>query len=175
MEVIVCEFESLLHYAIQFISLSTLNYRAVWWRIFHSPSASDWCNVLMLAKLLFSLPSSNGKLERVFSQVNVIKSEKRTTLSNEALNDLLMLTSNPTPLNNFSPDKAIGLWWGAKARRPNQRKRKVYKKRSQLSSSTSSSTEPIDSTSENHSSDSDTCILDDWDNYMCSDVENDSD
>ena len=78
-----------------------------------------------------------------------------------------MLTSNLTPLNEFSPDKAIDLWWGAKARRPNQRKRKVCKKCSQVSSSTSSGTEPIVFTLENDdSSDSDTCILDEWDNYV---------
>ena len=60
------EFEALVHYTIQFISLSTLDYRAVWWRIFHAPTAIEWCNVLLLAKLLFSLPASNGKLERFF-------------------------------------------------------------------------------------------------------------
>ena len=60
------EFEALVHYTIQFISLSTLDYRAVWWRIFHAPTAIEWCNVLLLAKLLFSLPASNGKFERFF-------------------------------------------------------------------------------------------------------------
>uniref|UniRef100_A0A1X7V1N3 HAT C-terminal dimerisation domain-containing protein n=1 Tax=Amphimedon queenslandica TaxID=400682 RepID=A0A1X7V1N3_AMPQE len=122
------EFDAVLHYAIQFIFLSTLNYKAVWWRIFHSPSAGEWCNILILVKILFSLPASNGKLERVFSQVNLIKSEKRTLLSNETLNDLLVLTSDQTPLNEYSPDNAIDLWWSDKSRRPNQRKRKAYKK-----------------------------------------------
>ena len=56
------ESDPVVHYAIQFISLSTLNYRAVWWRIFHSPSAGEWCNLLILVKILFSLPEPNGKL-----------------------------------------------------------------------------------------------------------------
>jgi hypothetical protein len=73
---IVGEFEALVHYAIQFISLSTLDYRAAWWRIFHAPTAGEWCNVLLLAKLLFSPPASNGKLERLFSQANVIKTNE---------------------------------------------------------------------------------------------------
>ena len=60
------EFELLVQYAVQFISLSTLDYRAVWWRIFHAPSASEWLNALLLIELLFSLPSSNGKLERAY-------------------------------------------------------------------------------------------------------------
>ncbi len=31
------EFESLMQYAVQVISLATMDYRAVWWRIFHAP------------------------------------------------------------------------------------------------------------------------------------------
>ena len=41
--------------------LSTLEYRAVWWRFFHAPSASEWANALVLIQLLFSLPASNGR------------------------------------------------------------------------------------------------------------------
>jgi len=43
-----CEFYDMLLYATQFISLATLDYRAVWWRLFHSPSHSSWSNVLAL-------------------------------------------------------------------------------------------------------------------------------
>ena len=75
-EEIVGEFIALVQYAIQFISISTLDYRAVWWRIFHTPTASEWSNVLILATLLFSLPSSNGKLERVFHSSTSSKQRK---------------------------------------------------------------------------------------------------
>ena len=76
------EIKSLLQYAVHFISLLTLDYRAVWWKIFNAPS-SEWTNALILVDLLLSLPASNGKLEHVFSQLNVIKTNKRTSLSNE--------------------------------------------------------------------------------------------
>ena len=65
-EEIVGEFIALVQYAIQFISISTLDYHAVRWRLFHAPITSEWSNVLILAKILFSVLSSNGKLERVF-------------------------------------------------------------------------------------------------------------
>lgn len=71
------EFEAILQYACQYISLSTMDYQAVWWCLFHSPVADEWANILTLIELLFSLPVSNGKVERVFSQVNVIKCGKR--------------------------------------------------------------------------------------------------
>ena len=57
------EFEAVVSYATQFISLSTMEYQSVWWRLFHAPNSSQWSNVLMLSSLLFSLPVSNGKLE----------------------------------------------------------------------------------------------------------------
>lgn len=84
-EKIHAEFDAMLHYAIQYVSLATLEYRAVWWRLFHAPNSSEWVNALALIELLFSLPASNGKLERVFSQLNVIKSNKQVQLSNKTL------------------------------------------------------------------------------------------
>ena len=51
-------------------------------------------------------------------------------MTNEVLNDLLTIKISIVPLNDFSPDSAITLWWEAKQRRPNQHKRKKYKKRS---------------------------------------------
>lgn len=88
------EFREILLYATQFISLSTTNYQEVWWKIFQCPNAPDWSNILTLAQLLFTLPVSNGKLERVFSTLKNIKVEKRSCLSNEMLDDLLTLNTD---------------------------------------------------------------------------------
>ena len=108
------EFESILEYACQYISLSTFEYRAVWWRLFHAPVSTEWVNALTLVELLFSLPSSNGMVERLFSQMKLVKTKKRSLLSNESLNDLLAITSARVPLREFSPDEAIELWWNDK-------------------------------------------------------------
>ena len=62
------EYEGILSYSASFISLSTMDYQSVWWRLFHSPNSLEWSNVLTLTKLLYSLPVSNGKVERIFSQ-----------------------------------------------------------------------------------------------------------
>ena len=87
---------------------------------------AEWLNVLILARLLFSLPVSNGKLERTFSQVNLIKCNKRTSLGNYALNDLLTLNADKVPLQEFSPKAAINLWWDTKARNPSHGPRSHY-------------------------------------------------
>jgi len=66
----------------------------MWWQIFHSPNCNEWTNLLILIQLLFALPASNGKIERVFPQLNVIKTKKRTALSNDTIDDLLVIKAN---------------------------------------------------------------------------------
>ena len=79
-EEIHAEFDVLVQHASQYISLSTMNSHAVWWRLFHAPAASEWSNILSLVEHLFSLPANNGKVECVFSQMKEIKRNKRTSL-----------------------------------------------------------------------------------------------
>jgi len=61
--------------------------------------------------------------------MKLVKIKKRSLLSNEALNDLLTITSAQVPLKQFSPDEPIELWWSDRVRRPNQKSKKPYKKR----------------------------------------------
>ena len=173
------EFESLLSYAGHFIQLSTVDYQSVWWRIFHSPSCNEWTNLLILIQLLFALPASNGKIERVFSQLNVIKTKKRTALSNDTMNDLLVIKTSKCELKDFSPESSIRIWWEAKTRRPNQRNRKQYaaRKKSTVSSSTSTSNSSSSSTvslldsestdnDEEEEAEDEAILLDDWDRWV---------
>ena len=123
------EFKSMIEYAIQFISLPTMDYKSAWWRLFNCPNSSEWQNTLLLAKILFTLPASNGKLERAFSQVNLIKTNKRSSLAQSSLSNLVALNIDKSPLWDFKPDSAIDLWCSAKQRRPSHGPRKHYKKR----------------------------------------------
>ena len=81
------EFKEILLHATQFISLSTLGYQAVWWRLFHAPNCNDWPNLLLLVHMLFTLPVSNGKLERVLSTMKLLKVEKRSQMGNDTLDE----------------------------------------------------------------------------------------
>ena len=173
------EFEAILQYACQYISVSTLRYQAVWWCLFHAPVATEWANILMLVELLFSLPVSKKKGEQVFWQVNVIKSSKRTQLSNEALDDLLILTTAWDPLEKFNPDHAIDLWWKHKVCRPNQKLKAPYKKRQvTMDKEGSTSAEAHGCVESEHSSDTESNsdaesdgILENWDSWI--DIESD--
>ena len=105
---IVKEFREMISYATQYIALSVLEYHSVWWRLFHAPSSA----VLVLAELLFSLPASNGKLEQVFFIVGTIKVNKRSLLTNDSLDDLLLLNSDKVLLEKLDPNPSSRLLLG---------------------------------------------------------------
>ena len=153
-------FADMIGYAVQYISLSYIDYHSVWWRLFNAPNSAEWSNILVLAELLFSLPGSNGKLERIFSLLGTIKVEKRSCLTNESLDDLQLLKSDKTPLSNFNPDPSIDLWLSAKSRRQSQKKRKEYRQRR---SDGPSSSQALEDSSD--SEPEDTLRL--WDKLIC--------
>ena len=70
---------------------------------------------------MFTLPVLNGKLERVFSTLKVIKVDKMSSLSNEVLDDLLTLNTNCCSLKDLILTRAyIG---GGKTRQEDQTNR----------------------------------------------------
>eukprot|EP00731_Ephydatia_muelleri_P036427 Em0253g7a len=52
-----------------------------------------WTELQLLRDIIFILATSNGKVERVFSQMKEIKRNKRSLLSNETLDDLLLIST----------------------------------------------------------------------------------
>lgn len=74
---VVNEWHDMLDYTVQYLSPSSRHYRATWYKIFHSSRAVEWQNILLLIRLLFSLPVSNAALERMFSSLGRVKTAKR--------------------------------------------------------------------------------------------------
>ena len=101
------EFQNMIEYAVEYIAVSSHDYKSTWWRLFHAPNASEWQNALTLATLLFSLPASNGNLERVFSTLHLIKDKKRSRLTNEALDDLVLLKSSAVSLEALTQTQVL--------------------------------------------------------------------
>ena len=122
-----------------------------------SPDAeSKWPNILQLCKLVFSLPFSNAHVERLFSTLKIIKTDRRSNLKSTTLSDLLDIQVEGPPLTSFSADRAVSLWWNdcQTTRRVNQQPRKEYRPRESGSSSTSLETTAPES--------EDTITLEEW-------------
>ena len=60
-----------------------------------------------LAKAALSLPHSSAECERVFSQVNLIKTEHHNKISTEMLNALLQVRYGICSATNFTPSEAM--------------------------------------------------------------------
>ena len=81
--------------------------------------ATKRSNVLVLCKLCFSLPFSNGSVEWMFK---LVKTDHRTRLHQDTLSDLLEIQLEGPSLGRFSPKQVVEAWWKdcKTVHRPNQ-------------------------------------------------------
>ena len=113
------EWEVMVYYAKQYINLVQDPYRVVWWKLFNSPDANKWTNILALVELTFCIPLSNGHVERCFSQLKITKTNRRVSLGEEQLDQILRIRIDGPPLQQWDATNAVGLlWWTDKTRRP---------------------------------------------------------
>ena len=73
------------------------DYRKVWYKLFTAPDARKWPNIILISELLFSLPFTNSKVERTFSTMKMVKSERCTNLHTSTLDDLLEINVEGPP------------------------------------------------------------------------------
>ena len=104
---IVDEIEDIVEYSRTYHRIGSDDYKKVWYQLSTSPDAVKWPNVLIV---LFSLPFSTAKVERLFSTLKIIKNE-RTSLGSSTLSNLLEVNAEGPTLANFSADSAVNLWW----------------------------------------------------------------
>ena len=123
-----------------------------------------WPNIFLISELLFSLPFSTAKVERFFSTLKIIKSERRTSLNCLTLNDLLEVNVEGPTLSDFSPDQAVEIWWSScqSGRRVNQKPRKEYRRKQKTTDKASSDSED---------SESEQLDIDKWDSWFGEDEE----
>ena len=80
--------------------------------------------VLILVELLFAIPISNVKVERLFSLMNRVKTETRATLSENTLNNLVTIQAEGPEHQDYYPTPAIESWLSTAHCQPNQKTRK---------------------------------------------------
>ena len=113
----------------RYLNPTGTHYLRVWHRIFNSPRSVDWNMVLLIAELIFSIPISNAKVERLFSLMKRVKTDSRASLGKNTLANLVRINMEGPSLQEYDPAAAMQLWASGRSRRPQQTKRKKYKKR----------------------------------------------
>ena len=151
------ELEEVVDYCRDYLDCKLQDYRRVWYTLHTIHDAAKWSNILVVSELLFSLPFTNSKVERSFSNLKVIKSERRTSLHTSTLDDLLEINIEGPQFEDFNADHAVELWWADSVRRPNQKPRKDYRSRDSSTHNDTASTS--DKPTEEYS-------LDDWDQWF---------
>ena len=85
------ELEEIILYARKYLSIGQEGYQKVYYKLHTAPDASKWPNILHLCELLFSLPFSSGHMERMFSVMKIIKTNKRPHFKSSTLSDPLSI------------------------------------------------------------------------------------
>ncbi len=67
-------------------------------------------NALSLMDLVLSLPPTSVENERAFSQLKLVKTDRRHRLSQHRLNSILQIRLNGPTISDFNPDPAIDKW-----------------------------------------------------------------
>ena len=154
------QWENLCDYTVKYLNPQSTDYRITWRKIFQSSRRDTWTLVLLLVELLFSLPFSNAKVERLFSLMNRIKTDSRSSLSQKTLKNLVLICMEGPDSNDFDAIPAMTLWNDAvKARRPAQKtkgKRKYKKRVKKTKSTTLMETDTTTTESDTTTSDDDT-------------------
>ena len=158
------EIEEIVDYARKYLDIYKLDYREAWYKLLSCPDSQKWSNVSSLCELAFSLPFSNRRIEQIFSSMKVIKTDRRTNLQADTLNDLMEIYVEGPSFTSYSADRAVELWWSEcnTTRRFNQTlPRKEYRPRasstSQDDEEETPDTAPLQST------------LEAWDEWFCDD------
>ena len=63
----------LVEYAKKNLFFAGVSCLVTWCKIFTAPRSKGWSNVLVMIKLLFTVPVSNAKPERMFSKLKPLK------------------------------------------------------------------------------------------------------
>ena len=103
-------------------SLKTLK-----WTELNRRHGEECSNILSLVDLLLSIPAATAEAERGFNAMKTIKTDWRSRLSNDSINDLMVILLLSPEIKDFDPHRAIKLWLkdGPRSRRPNLKEAKV--------------------------------------------------
>ena len=130
-ETIIDEYISLVMYAMKNYNHLIYTPLKMWQLLNPFKNERGWNNIFLIAELCFCAPCSNASLERFFSQMRIVKTDWRNSLSESNLTSLLQIKLSGPTLKVFVDKycaKAVSNWYHDKDRQINQKPRKKYRK-----------------------------------------------
>lgn len=82
-------------------------YLEVWQKVFISDYKDSCKNILHVVELLLITPTTNAKLEQMFSRMNRVKTDWHNLLSCERLEHNLRIGEEGPSINDFNPEAPI--------------------------------------------------------------------
>jgi hypothetical protein len=136
------ELEEIITYARKYLDIEHEDYKKIWYKLTVTSESKNWPTALLLSELLFSLPFTTSGVERAFSKLKVVKTDRRSSLLISTLNDLLEINIEGPALENYSSAAAVDLWWADCVRRPNHSAREKLPVAADQGTSVDSDEEP---------------------------------
>ena len=132
-EDVTAEFVSVVRYCQRYFDYENVEPLELWHKIMLlCRQKPEWSSIALIIEICLCTPCSNATLERFFSQLKIVKTDLRTSLSSSSLNSVLRIKLRGTSITEFNEkysDTVVDYWYNQKERRVHQRKRKQYKKR----------------------------------------------
>ena len=103
-------FLSIVRYCIKHFKLINVDVPGFWSKIFkHQDEKPQWRPALLIIKICLCAPTSNASLERLFNQMNLVKSAVCNHLKNSTLNALLRIKVSNVSVEFTAPPKTLQL------------------------------------------------------------------
>ena len=130
---IVESFLAIIRYGLKYFNIQKIDVLEFWCLMISlQDEHPQWKPALLIIELCLCAPFANAALERLFSQMNLIKTNVRNRLKNNALNVLLRIRISGLSMDISHKEyvhRCVNWWYQRKDRRVNQCKRKSYEKR----------------------------------------------
>ena len=97
----------LVEYAKKALSLAGVSYLVTWHKIFMAPRSKCWRDKLLIIRLLFTVPLSIAKLERMFSKLKCVKANFHCSLSVKCLGNILKIKEEGSSWQTFVLNKKV--------------------------------------------------------------------
>lgn len=72
--------------------------------------SKDFPNIVKVIDLILTLPSTSVKCETAFSQLKLLKTCRRSSLTSDVLNNLMAVKLLAPPIQEFNPADSIETW-----------------------------------------------------------------